>query len=167
MSKLVKHEEFISKSETPAEMPEGIAVKYYICWLGEPEEITEEQCQEIMKNLRDEEWGDIYLTNNLDLEEELMQLESGNGLFALQYMRDNSGMMGEEAAWFSAYDSQYLESDEETDIQCSDGQSIIQRKYTTTDKDAVMTAIEYYIRTGKLWNGIPWLKSWQEFDEED
>ena len=39
---------------------------------------------------------------------------------------------------------------------------VIYRKYTTADKDAVMTAMEYFLRTGKLWNGIPWMKSWQE-----
>lgn len=167
MSRWVEREEFIPKSETPAEIPEGIAVKYYICWPDEPREITAESCQQIMKNLRDEKWRDIYLTNNPDLEEDIMQLESGDGLFALQYMRDNSGMIGEEAAWFSTYDPAYLDSDEETDIECSDGQSIILRKYTTIDKEAVMTAIEYFIRTGKLWNGIPWLKGWQEVDKED
>lgn len=167
MSKWVEHEKFIPKSETPMEIPEGIAVKYYICWPDEPKEIIPDNCQQIMKNLRDEKWGDIYLTNNPDLEEDIMQLESGDGLFALQYMRDNSGMIGEEAAWFSTYDPEYLDSDEETDIECSDGQSIILRKYTTIDKEAVMTAIEYYIRTGKLWNGIPWLKGWQEIDKED
>lgn len=162
MSQWVEHEEFIPKSETPAEMPKGIVVKYYLCWPGEPEKITEQRCQEIMNNLQNGNWGDIYLTNNPDLEEDLMQLESGDGLFALQYMRDNSGMTGEDGAWYSTYDPEYLESDEETDIECSDGQSMIQRKYTTTDKEAVMTAIEYFIRTGKLWNGISWMKGWQE-----
>jgi len=52
-------------------------------------------------------------------------------------------------------------------MECSDGQSIIYRKYTTADKDAVMTAMEYFLRTGKLWNGIPWMKSWQEWEEEN
>ena len=52
-------------------------------------------------------------------------------------------------------------------MECSDGQSIIYRKYTTADKDAVMTAMEYFLRTGKLWNGIPWMKSWQEWEDEN
>ena len=76
-------------------------------------------------------------------------------------------MVGEQAAWFYTYDPEYLDSDEETDIECSDGQSIIYRKYTTADKDAVMTAMEYFLRTGKLWNGIPWMKSWQEWEDEN
>lgn len=162
MSNMKEYIEFIPKNETPAAMPEGISVKYYVCWPDDPKEITPDNYQQILKNLRDGLWGDIYLTNNPDLEEDIMELESGDGLFALQYLRDNSGMVGEQAAWFSTYDPEYLDSDEETDIECSDGQSIIFRKYTTADKDAVMTAIEYFIRTGKLWDGIPWMKGWQE-----
>ena len=167
MSKQIEHIEFVPKDEVPAEIPNGIAVKYYVCWSDEPKELTAKNCQKILKNLRDGQWGSIYLTNDPDLEEDCMQLESGDDLFALQYLRDNSGMVGEETAWFSTYDPAYLDSDEETDIECSDGQSIILRKYTTTDKDSVMSAIEYYIRTGRLWNGISWMKGWTELDEED
>ena len=167
MSKIKEYIEFIPKNESPATMPEGIAVKYYVCWPDEPEEITPDNCRTILENLRNGQWGSIYLTNDPDLEEDIMELESGDGLFALQYLRDNSGMVGEQAAWFSTYDPEYLDSDEETDIECSDGQSIIYRKYTTADKDAVMTAMEYFLRTGKLWNGIPWMKSWQEWEEEN
>ena len=29
-----------------------------------------------------------------------------------------------------------------------------------------MTAIEYFIRAGKLWDGIPWMKRWEEKVEE-
>ncbi len=159
MSNIKEYIEFIPKNETPAAMPKGISVKYYVCWSDEAKEITPDNCQKILKNLRDGRWKNIYLTNNPDLEVDIMELESGDGLFALQYIRDNTGMVGERAAWFSTYDPEYLDSDEETDIECFDGQSIICRKYTTADKDAMITAIEYFIRTGKLWNGIPWRKA--------
>lgn len=162
MNNWKEYTEFIPKNEIPAASPKEIAVKYYILWPDEPKEITPDNCQEILKNLRNGQWENIYLSNDPELEENFMLLESGNGLFALEYVRDNSGMIGEEAAYFSTYDPEYLDSDEETDIQCSDGQSIICRKYTTTDKDAVITAIEYFIHTGKLWDGIPWMKNWQE-----
>ncbi len=162
MSKYKEYIEFIPKDNSPSEIPKEIAVKYYVCWPDEPKEITPENCKKILKNLWDGKWSSIYLTNNPDLEEDIMQLESGDGLFALEYLRDNSGMVGEKAAWFSTYDPEYLDSDEETDIECSDGQSIISRKYTTTDKKSVMTAIEYFIHTGKLWNGIQWMKCWDE-----
>lgn len=167
MSKCKEYIEFIPKAEAPAEIPKGIAVKYYVRWPDEPKEITTDNCRKILKNLREGKWGNIYLTNNWDLEEDFMQLDSGDGLFALGYARDNSGGVGEEAAWFSTYDPEYLDSDEETDIDCIDGQSVILRKETITDKDSVMTAIEYFIRTGKLWNGIQWMKCWHEWDKED
>ena len=167
MSKIKEYMEFIPKNESPAAMPEGIAVKYYVCWPDEPEEITPDNCRTILENLRNGQWGSIYLTNDPDLEEDIMELESGDGLFALQSLRDISGMEGEQAAWISTYDPEYLDSDEATDIECSAGQSIIYRKYTTADKDAVMTAIEYFLRTGKLWNGISWVKSWQEWADEN
>ena len=118
-----------------------------------------------MEKLRNGQWGDIYLTNDPELEEDFLEFERGDDLFFLQY--GNSSMIGEEAAYFSTYAPEYLDSDEETNIACSDGQSIILRKYTTTDKEAVMTAMEYFIHTGKLWNGISWMKSWDELDEED
>lgn len=160
MSEWVKHREFIPKSKVAEKIPKGITVKYYIKWPNKPHKITPDSCQEILKNLQNGKWGNIYLSSDPNLEQDFMQLESGNGLFALQYIRDNTGMVGEKAAWFSTYDMKYLDSDEETDIECSDGQSIIFREYTTTDKEAVMTAIEYFIHTGKLWNGIPWMKNW-------
>ena len=78
----------------------GISVKYYVCWSDEAKEITPDNCQKILKNLRDGWWKNIYLTNNPDLEVDIMELESGDGLFALQYIRDNTGMVGEQAAWF-------------------------------------------------------------------
>lgn len=167
MSKLIDRTEFIPQSGTAAEIPDGIAVKYYQYWPEQLQEITPDSCREIMKNLRSGQRENIYLSNNSDLEVDIMVLESGNGLFALEYIRDNTGMVGEEAAWFSTYDPEYLDSDEETDIECSDGQSILLRKYTIADKEAVMTAIEYFIRTGTLWDGIPWMKSWREIAKED
>ena len=165
MEKCINHQEFIPKSEHPEEMPNAIAIKYYICWPEDAKEITSDSLQLILKNLRSGEWESIFLANDDSLEENFMQLESGNGLYAVQFLKDNAGGVGEDAAWFSTYDAEYLDSDEETDIECSDGQSIILRKYTTADVDSVMASIEYFIRTGKLWNGIQWMKCWSEWIE--
>ena len=163
MSQYIEHQEFVPKSEIPEEMPKRIAIKYYICWPDEAKEITTGSLRRILKNLCSGKWKNIFLTNNDNLEKNFMQLESGNGLYALQFVQDNTGGVGDDAAWFSTYDLDYLDSDEETDIECSDGQSVILRKYTTTDMNSVMAAIEYFIRTGKLWNGIQWMKSWREW----
>ena len=166
MSHCTEHREFIPRSDTPAAMPKGIAVHYYQRWPSKPQEITADSLRRVMKNLWEGKWENLFLTNDTTFEQNFMQLESGGGLYALQFVRDNTGGSGEEAAWFSTFDPEYLDSDEETDIECSDGKSVICRRYTTSDKGAVMTAIEYFIRTGRLWDGIPWMKSWQEWVEE-
>ena len=162
MSKCIEHREFIPVAEAPAEMPEGVRIKYYSH--GKTQELTSDSLKRVLKKLHRGDWGDIYLADDPDMEDSYMQLESGKGLYALQYAK-NVGVAGEET-WWSTYDPNYLGSDEKTDIDASDGQSIIFREYTTTDKEAVMTAIEYFIRTGKLWDGIPWMKQWEEKVEE-
>ena len=155
----VKRNEFISVSETPEKMPEGIAINYYS--YGGSQELTADNLKRVLKKLHRGDWSSIYLAGDPDMEDSYMQLESGGGLYALQYVK-SVGVAGEET-WWSTYDPDYLDSGEETDIDASDGQSIIFREYTTSDKEAVMTAIEYFIRTGQLWDGIPWMKSWQEW----
>ena len=162
MGNWVKRREFISVSEPPAEMPEGVRIKYYSH--GKTQELTADSLKRVLKKLHRGDWGDIYLADDPDMEDSYMQLESGKGLYALQYVK-NVGVAGEET-WWSTYDPDYLGSDEETDIDASDGQSIIFREYTTSDKETVMTAIEYFIHTGKLWDGIPWMKNWNEWVEE-
>ena len=165
MRKCIEHREFIPVAEVPTEMPEGIAVKYCVHWPGEAREITPDSLKKIMKTLRKEEWTDLYLSDDEDLEECYMNLEGDGRLYSLGYVQ-HEGLAGEQGAWWSTYDPDFLGSDEETDIPCSDGQSIIYRETTTADKEAVMTAVEYFIRTGKLWDGIPWMKQWDEWIEE-
>lgn len=159
MSKCIEHREFIPVAEVPAEIPDGITAHYYIRWPGDFKEITPDNVEQIMKNLRDGEWMDIYLYHEDDEEGDYLDLETDGTLYDLSYGED----MGQ--IWWSTYDPEYVDSDEETDIPHSDGQSIIYRETTTADKETVMTAIEYFIHTGKLWDGIPWMKRWQEWVE--
>ena len=160
MSKCIEHREFIPVAEVPAEIPDGIAAKYYVRWPGDFHEITPENVKRIMKNLRGGKWMDIYLYHEKDEEGDYLDLETDGTLFDLSY-GENMGDI-----WWSTYDPEYLDSDVETDIPHSDGQFIIYRETTTADKEAVMTAIEYFIHTGKLWDGIPWMKNWDEWVEE-
>lgn len=160
MGSFVKRRAFIPVAEAPAEMPEGIEARYYTHKYGEFKEITQDNVKRIMKNLRSGRWEDLCFYYEADEEGDFMELVSGDGLYALSY--------GEELGqiWWTTYDPDYLDSYEETDIQHPDGQSIVFREFTTADKEAVMTAIEYFIRTGKLWDGIPWMKNWSEWVEE-
>ena len=136
MSKCIEHREFIPVAEAPAEMPEGVRIKYYSH--GKTQELTSDSLKRVLKKLHRGDWGDIYLADDPDMEDSYMQLESGKGLYALQYAK-NVGVAGEET-WWSTYDPNYLGSDEETDIDASDGQSIIYRETTTADKEAVQSA---------------------------
>ena len=160
MGRVVEHREFIPVAEVPAEIPEGIAVKYYTREFGEFKEITLDRVKRIMKNLRSGRWEDLCFYHEADEEGDFLELVSGDGLYVLSY--------GEELGqiWWTTYDPKYLDTFEETDIQHPDGQSIVFREFTTADKEAVMTAIEYFIRAGRLWDGIPWMKRWQEWVEE-
>ena len=160
MSKCIEHREFIPVAGVPAEISDGIAAKYYVRWPGSFHEITQDNLKRIMKNLRSGNWMDIYLYHEEDEEGDYLDLETDGTLYNLSYGED----MGQ--IWWSTYDPEYVDSDEETDIPHSDGQSIIYRENTTADKEAVMTAIEYFIHTGKLWDGIPWMKNWDEWVEE-
>ena len=42
MSKCIEHREFIPVAEVPAEIPDGIAAKYYVRWPGSFHEITQD-----------------------------------------------------------------------------------------------------------------------------
>ena len=160
MGSFVKRRAFIPVAEAPAEMPEGIEARYYTHKYGKFKEITQDNVKRIMKNLRSGRWEDLCFYYEADEEGDFMELVSGDGLYALSYAEE----LGQ--IWWTTYDPDYLDSYEETDIQHPDGQSIIFREYTTSDKEAVMTAIEYFIRTGKLWDGIPWMKNWSEWVEK-
>lgn len=166
----MKHEEAIPKSEISVEILNSIVVKYSISLSGEYDEITPDNLQKILKDLREGQLENIYFSNDPNLEEGIMELQSANGLFTLRYSIGNIDIDGEmDIASYSTYDPEYLNSDVQTEIEdigCIDGKFVL-RKYTTMDKNAVMAAIEYYIRTGKLWNGISWLKSWQEIEEDN
>ena len=160
MGNFVERRAFIPVAEAPAEMPEGIEARYYTHEYGEFKEITQDNVKRIMKNLRSGRWEDLCFYYEADEEGDFMELVSGDGLYALSYAEE----LGQ--IWWTTYDPDYLDSYEETDIQHPDGQSIVFREFTTDDKEAVMTAIEYFIRTGRLWDGIPWMKNWSEWVEE-
>ena len=68
MGKWVEHREFIPVAEVPAELPEGIAAKYYVRWPGNFHEVTQDNVKRIMKNLHSGNWMDIYLYHEADEE---------------------------------------------------------------------------------------------------
>ena len=87
MSNWVERREFIPVSETPAEMPEGIAAKYYVRWPGSFHEITRDNVKRIMKNLRSGNWMDIYLYHEEDEDPLQPELWGGYGANLVVHLR--------------------------------------------------------------------------------
>lgn len=125
----MKHEEVIPKSEILVEILDSIIVKYSISLSGEYEEITPDNLQKILKDLREGQLENIYFSNDPNLEEGIMELQSANGLFTLRYSIGNIDIDGEmDIVSYSTYDPEYLNSDVQTEIEdigCIDGKFVI------------------------------------------
>ena len=91
----MKHEEAIPKSEISVEILNSIVVKYSISLSGEYDEITPDNLQKILKDLREGQLENIYFSNDPNLEEGIMELQSANGLFTLRYSIGNIDIDGE------------------------------------------------------------------------
>ena len=78
MSKCIEHREFIPVAEVPAEIPDGIAAKYYVRWPGSFHEITQDNVKRIMKNLRSGRWESIFLSEEADEEGDYMRRVTGS-----------------------------------------------------------------------------------------
>ena len=94
MSKCIEHREFIPVAEVPAEIPDGIAAKYYVRWPGSFHEITQDNVKRIMKNLRSGNWMDIYLYHEDDEEGDYLDLETDGTLYDLSYGEDMGANRG-------------------------------------------------------------------------
>lgn len=125
----MKHEEAIPKSEISVEILDSIVVKYSISLSGEYDEITPDNLQKILKDLREGQLENIYFSNDPNLEEGIMELQSANGLFTLRYSIGNIDIDGEmDIVSYSTYDPEYLNSDVQTEIEdigCIDGKFVI------------------------------------------
>lgn len=153
-------EEIIKKGPVPA-MPEDIWVHYANQEFntGEDTEIkdlSEAGVQDLVEKVRNGTYQSLYLTPNEDgeIEEGFLQLESaeGGGRIFLQIANDE-----EHTAW-SCFDPEYLDSDEESPIECSDGQSEIPMKTTMRDRELAAKCVEWYAHTGQPYPGMDWLK---------
>ena len=61
--------------------------------------------------------------------------------------------------WYSSFDINYLNSEEVSPIECSDGQSEILKKYTIHNVKLAADCIEWFIRTSEPYPGMEWLKT--------
>lgn len=128
---------------------------YMISAFGEEEELTKESLKRLTDSvLRGGPLG-VYLADDVELGDRYMQVEAGCGLVMLQIV-ENDGT--KEARFYSSFNPEYLDSDEESPIECSDGQSVILMRYTMRDLNLAAKCVEYFARTQLPYPGMSWLK---------
>lgn len=157
----VKSEKIIPKSNIPEEMPSGLYIKYMVAASGEEKEITEDSLEQLIKKIHKSNKLGICLSQDSDLDGDYMQIEIDNDWIFLQYV-ENDGT--KDACFYSSFDPEYLDSQMEAPMKCSDGQSVILMRYTMHDLKLAAKCVEYFVRTGKLYSGMAWLKGWMEWE---
>lgn len=153
---MIKSYEMVIQPESEEEKSTELSIKYAEYALGRRKEITEESLKRILKKIRKGEKQGLYLFD--DPEGSYMQIEIDKGLILLQYV-ESPGTQEESS--YSLFNPSYLESEEESPMRCSDGQSIVLMRYTVTDTELVAKCVEYFVRSGKLYPETAWLKGWQ------
>ena len=151
-------EEIILKREIP-ELPKGIKIPYAALGAMPDQEIgyiSEKDIPDIIQKIQSGEYTSLLLTPEEEDLDQFLMMESSSELIFLQIWDAKT-----ETSW-SCFNPDYLESDEEAPIECSDGQSVIEMLYTmaNTPENRELTAkcAEWYIRTGQPYPGMDWLK---------
>lgn len=142
--------EIIPQKEIPASIPTDICIRYIGREMGE---ITEDAVQKVIERIRQGVYTDVYLSLDSDGTDRYMQMESTDSWIFLQYCEEIN------RTWFSGYNAEYANSNEQAPILCSDGQSVVEKKYTINNLDLAVKCIEYFIRTGQLYPGMEWIKA--------
>lgn len=151
-------EEIIPKKDGDISMPDRIVTPYIGTVFGEAEELTEIRLQTLVQQIQNGESLGIILGQDFDFEEDYMQIEIDGGRICFQYIRD----IGTDAeCFYSSFDPDFLDSEEEAPINCTDGQSVLLMRHTMQDPVLAAKCVEYFARTGALYPGMTWLKgSW-------
>lgn len=149
-------EEIIPKGQVP-ELPERIFIHYANEEFntGEDTEITdlsEAGVKDIVEKVRDGTYWSLFLCPDDCGEEGFLLMERSEDLIFLQISDEM-----EQITW-ACFNPDYLDSDEEAPIECSDGQSIIAMKTTMKDRELAAKCVEWYIHTGEPYPGMDWLK---------
>lgn len=148
-------EYIIPKGEAPQTMPDGICIPYIYDACSEEEALTEELLQQLLQGIRQGNNIGIYLGKNEELEDGYMNLEIDNGWISILITEETDGIWECD---YSTFNPDYLDSQEESPMQHSDGQSIIWTRYTMHDIELAALCTEYYARTGTIYPGMAWLK---------
>ena len=151
-------EEIVKKGPIPA-MPEGIKIPFAAQGAMPDQEIgyiSEKDIPDIVGKVQNGTYTSLLLTPEEEDMDEFLMMESSPELIFLQIWDGES-----ETGW-SSFNPDYLESDEEAPIECSDGQSVIEMRYTMANtpenRELAAKCAEWYIHTGEPYPGMDWLK---------
>lgn len=145
-------ETIIPKGTIPENMPAGLQVLYTSDAFGNGGELlTEERLADILQQIRGGEGIDVYFWKDADMEQNLLFIENDSYWISIVYF-------GDDDSFYTCFDPDYLDSDEEAPVIAGDGQSIILKRETMHDPLLAAECIEYCVRTGTLYPGMEWLK---------
>lgn len=119
-------------------------------------DISEKGIQEIIENVRNKKYKSLYLSLDPNGEVDCCKyftMESTGEWIAIQIVDDINN------TWYSSFDINYLDSEEVSPIECSDGQSEVLKKYTMHNIKLAADCIEWFIRTSEPYPGMKWLKT--------
>ena len=140
-------------------MPEGIKIPFAAQGAMPDQEIgyiSEKDIPDIVRKVQNGTYTSLLLTPNEEDMDEFLMMESSPELIFRQIWDGES-----ETDW-SCFNPDYLESNEEAPIECSDGQSVIEMRNTMTNtpenRELVGKCAEWYIRTGEPYPGMDWLR---------
>lgn len=157
----IQHEEIMKAEEWLEEMPSDLHIKYMISAFGNEEEITDEGLDHLVRKIKECQNLGIYLSQDPNLEGDHLHIEIDHNWIFLQYLEHDGT---KDACFYSSFNSAYLDSEEESPMRCSDGQSIILKRYTMHDSKMAARCVEYFVRTGNLYSGMSWLKGWTDWE---
>lgn len=153
----MKEEEIIPKEEFEKNGNTDICIRFASKAFNTNErnqikDISEKGIQEIIDNVRSGVYKSLYLS-----------LDPDGGRYFI--MESDSTWLGLEIAdetdqvCYSSFNTAYMDSEEASPIKCSDGQSVILKKYTMHDRKLAAECVEWFIRTGRHYPGMEWLKA--------
>lgn len=156
----MRKEEIIPEKEIVDFPASGIAIRFASRKFSTNEkytitDISEKGVQAIIENICNGSWQSLYLSSDPDGEIDggvYFLMERKDRFIAVQVVDEENGV------FFSSFDRAYLQSDEVSPIECSDGSSEILKKYTMHNLELAAKCAQWFIRTGEPYPGMEWLK---------
>ncbi len=153
-------EDIIKKREVPP-LPKDVLIKYgnwefNTCDNTEIKDLSDTGVKNIVEKIRNGACESLYLTPDEDGEMDggFLQLECGGSAFIFLQI----GESYEKETYWTCFDPDYLDSDEDAPIEPSDGQSVFPIRCTMQDRELAAKCVEWYAHTCEPYPSMDWLK---------